>query len=39
MRRLINGERDEAALTRGMGEAGRKLVRDILTELGKTVLH
>ncbi len=39
MRRLINGERDEATLTRGMGEAGRKLVRDILAELGKTILH
>lgn len=39
MRRLVNGERDEAALTRGMGELGRKLVRDILAELDKTVLH
>lgn len=39
MRRLINGERDEAALTRGMGEAGRKLVRDILAELDRDTLH
>lgn len=39
MRRLVNGERDEAALTRGMSEQGRKLVRDILSELDKTVLH
>ncbi len=39
MRRLVNGERDESKLTRGMGELGRKLVRDILTELERTVLH
>lgn len=39
MRRLVNGERDEAALTRGMNELGRKLVRDILAELDRPVLH
>jgi hypothetical protein len=39
MRRLVNGERDEAALTRGMGELGKKLVRDILAELDKPTLH
>lgn len=39
MRRLIDGERDEALLTRGMGELGRKLVRDILAELERTTLH
>ena len=39
MRRLVNGERDEAALTRGMVEAGRKLVRDILAELDKPIVH
>lgn len=39
MRRLVNGERDEAQLTRGMGELGRKLVRDILAELDRQVLH
>jgi hypothetical protein len=39
MRRLIDGERDETVLTRGMGELGRKLVRDILAELDKTTLH
>lgn len=39
MRRLVDGERDEAKLTKGMGELGRKLVRDILAELDRTTLH
>jgi len=39
MRRLIDGERDEAVLTRGMGPLGRQLVLDILSELAKTNLH
>jgi hypothetical protein len=39
MRRLIDGERNESLLTRGMGELGRKLVRDILAELEQTTLH
>ena len=39
MRRLVDGERDEARLGKGMGELGRKLLRDILTELGRTTLH
>jgi len=39
MRRLVDGERDEAKLTRGMGELGRKLVRDILAELERETLH
>lgn len=39
MRRLVNGERDEAALTKGMNELGRKLVRDILDELERPTLH
>jgi hypothetical protein len=39
MRRLVDGERDEARLTRGMGELGRKLVRDILAELERATLH
>lgn len=39
MRRLIDGERDEAKLTRGMGELGRKLVRDLLAELERSTLH
>jgi hypothetical protein len=33
IRPLINGERDRATLTRGMGEEGRKLVDGILEEL------
>lgn len=36
MRRLVNGERDAAKLTRGMGQQGRGLVRAILAELEKT---
>ncbi|MDD5363982.1 MAG: hypothetical protein PHR30_01470 [Gallionellaceae bacterium] len=39
MRRLVDGERDEAKLCKGMGELGRKLVRDILAELNQTTLH
>lgn len=39
MRRLVDGERDEAKLSKGMGELGRKLVRDLLTELERTTLH
>lgn len=39
MRRLIDGERDETKLCKGMGELGRKLVRDILAELERTTLH
>lgn len=39
MRRLVDGERDEAKLGKGMGELGRKLLRDILAELERTTLH
>ncbi len=39
MRRLVNGERDADALLKGMGPLGRKLLLDILDELGKTALH
>jgi len=39
LRRLIDGERDEAVLTKGMGPLGRQLVLDILGELGKIQLH
>lgn len=39
MRRLIDGERDEAKLSKGMSELGRKLVRDLLAELERTTLH
>lgn len=39
MRRLVNGERDADRLGRGMGALGRRLLLDILDELGKTDLH
>ncbi len=39
MRRLVNGERDADALMKGMGPLGRKLLLDILDELGKASLH
>ncbi|NTV96037.1 MAG: hypothetical protein HGA75_11590 [Thiobacillus sp.] len=39
MRKLIDGERNEAKLTKGMGEMGRKLVRDLLAELERATLH
>jgi hypothetical protein len=39
MRRLIDGERDEAKLTKGMSQLGRKLVRDLLGELERATLH
>lgn len=39
MRRLIDGERDETVLTKGMGALGRQLVRDILNELAKSNVH
>lgn len=39
MRRLIDGERDETKLVKGMGELGRKLMRDILAELERPTLH
>lgn len=39
MRRLVNGENDAEALTKGMGSLGRQLVLGILDELGKTSLH
>lgn len=39
MRRLIDGERDEAKLTKGMGQLGKKLVRDMLEQLERTTLH
>ncbi len=35
LRRLIDGERDLGALTRGMGALGRGLVTDILDELAR----
>ena len=39
MRRLVNGERDAEALMKGMGPLGRRLLADILDELGKCALH
>lgn len=39
LRRLVNGERDADALTKGMGPLGRQLVLDILSELGRSALH
>lgn len=39
MRRLVNGENDADALTKGMGPMGRQLVLSILDELGKGSLH
>lgn len=39
MRRLVNGERDADALLKGMGPLGRRLLLDILDELGKASLH
>ncbi len=39
MRRLVNGERDYDLLAKGMGALGRKLLRDVLDELGKNTLH
>lgn len=35
IRPMINGERDENKLSRGMGEQGRKLLRDILEVLNE----
>ncbi len=39
MRRLVNGERDADALTRGMGALGRQLVLGILDELARLERH
>ncbi|MFZ5485168.1 MAG: hypothetical protein ACOZB0_13165 [Pseudomonadota bacterium] len=39
MRRLVDGERDEVQLTRGMSGLGKKLVRDLLDELSRETLH
>lgn len=39
MRRLVNGERDAERLAKGMGALGRRLLLDILDELGKSRLH
>ncbi len=39
MRRLVNGERDADALSKGMGGMGRQLVLEILAELAKSALH
>ena len=39
MRRLVNGERDVEQLAKGMGALGRRLLLDILDELGKSRLH
>lgn len=39
MRRLVNGERDAEQLMKGMGPLGRRLLLDILNELGKSALH
>lgn len=39
MRRLVNGERDFEALSKGMGALGRNLLLDVLSELGKSALH
>jgi len=39
MRKLIDGERDADALTRGMDPRGQQLVLDLLAELGKLAEH
>ncbi len=39
IRPLINGERDPETLARGMGGRGRRLVADILAELGRLEGH
>jgi hypothetical protein len=39
MRRLVNGESDAEALSKGMGALGRQLVLGILDELGRNRLH
>ena len=39
MRRLVNGERDFEVLSKGMGNLGRTLLLDILSELGKSAIH
>ncbi len=39
MRRLVNGEREFDALSKGMGALGRNLLLDVLSELGKNALH
>ncbi|MEW5770121.1 MAG: hypothetical protein AB1831_07110 [Pseudomonadota bacterium] len=39
MRRLVNGENDADALTKGMGPLGRQLVLGILDELARSGLH
>ncbi len=39
MRRLVNGERDGDLLMKGMGPLGRRLLLDILGELGKAGVH
>jgi len=39
VRRLIDGERDESRLCKGMSAQGRKLVRQILEELARDSLH
>lgn len=39
MRRLVNGERDADLLARGMGPLGRRLLLDILDQLGKSAIH
>lgn len=39
MRRLVNGERDADQLMKGMGALGRRLLLDILDELGRSALH
>ena len=38
-RRLINGERDPDALTKGMGKKAEELTLSILEELGKLEKH
>lgn len=39
MRRLLNGENDAEALSKGMGPLGRQLVLNILDELARGNLH
>lgn len=39
LRRLVGGERDEASLACGMGPLGRKLLRDLIEQLGQPTLH
>ena len=39
LRRLVNGERDPDALTKGMGKQAESLTLSVLEELGKLEQH